>query len=229
MDIQKIIEFHKKGLSNRQIAKEMNSHHNSIGYHLKKMGLNCNGWKGVRLQIIDENFAKCSRCEEISSLKNWPMAREGKKHPYRLSYCRKCRKKQIHEALNNNLESFISHRYGHLRGRAKKEKVHFDMTKFDLLKIYDLQKGKCFYTDEILHINSGKGRLPNSLSIDRVDNSKGYTKQNVVLCTSRFNTIKSNMSLEEVEKWMPPIYEKIKMWHRRGIFVFDVSQGKGDF
>lgn len=73
MDVIKIIELHKNGLTNRQIAKEMNSHHNSISYHLKKLGLNCNGWRGVRLNIVDGENAKCSRCGKISSLQDWPI------------------------------------------------------------------------------------------------------------------------------------------------------------
>lgn len=53
---------------------------------------------------------------------------------------------------------------------------------------------------------------------------EGYTNDNVVLCTSRFNTIKSNMTIEEIEKYMPAIYKRIQMWRRRGIFVFDCNQ-----
>jgi hypothetical protein len=76
---------------------------------------------------------------------------------------------------------------------------------------------------------NGKGRLSTGLSIDRVDNEKGYTIENVVLCTSRFNTIKSNMTLKEIEKWMPSIYERIRMWRRRGVFVFDCNQTGKEF
>lgn len=107
--------------------------------------------------------------------------------------------------------------------------ITFDLTKDFLINLYDFQKGKCFYTDETLHLMNGKGRLPTGLSIDRVDNEKGYHADNVVLCTSRFNTIKSNMTLEEIRKWMPAIYEKIEEWRRRGVFVFNCCQHDKEF
>ena len=75
----------------------------------------------------------------------------------------------------------------------------------------------------------GNGRNPNGLSIDRIDNSLGYSNENVVLCTSRFNTIKSNMTLEEIKKWMPPMYDRIQAWKRRGIFVFNCAQHDEEF
>lgn len=229
MEIQMMLDLHKQGLTNRQIAKKIGVHHNTIGAHLKKIGINCNGWKGVRLEIIDDEHAKCSRCCEVKSLFDWPMAREGKKHPYRLSYCQLCRKKQMYLRLNACPESFMGDRFHKVKRRALVEKTEFNLTKEFVIQLYKSQNGLCFYTGETLHLMNGKGRLPTGLSIDRVDNSKGYTVDNVVLCTSRFNTIKSNMSLEEIKKWMPTIYEKIEEWRRRGIFVFNCCQHDQEF
>ena len=42
--------------------------------------------------------------------------------------------------------------------------------------------------------------LSNSPSIDRIDPSKGYTKDNVWVISRRANTIKSNATVDEVEK-----------------------------
>lgn len=41
---------------------------------------------------------------------------------------------------------------------------------------------------------------PNSPSIDRYDNTKGYTKDNIRMISLRANTLKSDSSLEEIEK-----------------------------
>jgi hypothetical protein len=40
----------------------------------------------------------------------------------------------------------------------------------------------------------------NSPSIDRLDSSKGYTKNNIIVCSYRANRIKSDSSFEDIEK-----------------------------
>lgn len=224
-----ITQLHSTGLSNREIGKKIDLHHRTVGYHLKKNGLNPNGVIGKKLELVGENEAKCSRCEGIFSLQDWPMAREGKKYPYRLSYCNACRKKQMYKRLNDSPKSFMGDRFNKIRLRAIKEGTEFTLTKEHLIDLYDLQEGKCFYSDIKLTLMTGKGRLPTGISIDRVDNSKGYTNENIVLCTSRFNTIKSNLTMQEIEKYMPRIYKRIEIWRRRGIFVFDCNQTGRDF
>lgn len=49
----------------------------------------------------------------------------------------------------------------------------------------------CHYTGEELTVEQNK---PNTVSLDRIDNSKGYTKDNVVFCNWRVNQAKNTMS-----------------------------------
>jgi hypothetical protein len=51
-----------------------------------------------------------------------------------------------------------------------------------------------------LKLEQGNENLDNSPSLDRVDSSKGYIKGNVHVISQRANSIKSNASLEELEK-----------------------------
>lgn len=227
--IRKILSLHQDGLKNREIARYLGISHRCVGYYIGLNGRRANGAVGCKLDKVDDYNARCTRCKNIYPLKDWPIARDNKKYPYRLSYCRHCRKKQMYDRLNKNSESFMGDRFNKVKRRAKVEKVPFNLTKEFLINLYNYQKGLCFYTGEILHLTNGKGRLPSGLSIDRIDNSKGYNIDNVVLCTSRFNTIKNNMTLEEIKNWMPSMYEKIEMWKRRGIFVFDCNQSGEDF
>jgi IS30 family transposase len=42
VDLEKLKLLHAQGKSNREIAKELCVHHNSIAFNMKKFGLHCN-------------------------------------------------------------------------------------------------------------------------------------------------------------------------------------------
>ena len=46
--------------------------------------------------------------------------------------------------------------------------------------------------------------------IDRVDNSKGYTMDNVVSCCRICNVAKQKMTLQEYKDWVEKVYKKFK-------------------
>jgi len=79
-----------------------------------------------------------------------------------------------------------------------------------LLKQFENQKGKCFYTGRILEWKGGNGLNRNSLSIDKIIPEKGYIQKNFVLCTHIANSVKLDLSLQEIEEWIPKWYSKIK-------------------
>ena len=79
------------------------------------------------------------------------------------------------------------------RARSKKSGIDFDITvdDFDIPEICPLLKIPLFV---------GEGRKsvkPNSPSLDRLDSSKGYTKDNVWVISFKANTMKSNSTLDE--------------------------------
>lgn len=228
-DVLNILEFHSKGFKNREIARKMNLSHRTIAYHVKKNGLIANGSRVYHLDKIDEDNARCSKCKQIHPLIDWPTAREGKKYPYRLSYCKFCKKKQYYDHVNKNIENYISDRLRKLKLRCKNRNIEFNITTDFIIDIYTQQEGLCFYTDTPMTYLSGAGRNRNALSIDRVECKLGYTMGNVVLCCLRFNIVKQDLTLEEMKNWMPPMYERIAMWRRRGIFVFDCNQTGVEF
>lgn len=81
--------------------------------------------------------------------------------------------------------------------RSKKKGVEFELTLQDLLALYPID-GLCPVFKMPIQFNTGKDRT-NSPSIDRIDASKGYTKDNVRIISWKANRMKSNATLADLE------------------------------
>lgn len=110
------------------------------------------------------------------------------------------KRKELKHAYWDSLEGCLRERIVRSRGRAKhsKKQYPFDLTYEDLLEQYNRQKGLCYYTDKPMTLIPNH---PDVISVDRVDSSKGYTKDNVVLCCWFINYMKQDLSVAELEDW----------------------------
>jgi hypothetical protein len=69
-----------------------------------------------------------------------------------------------------------------------------------LKKFIQLKKTtRCYYTGIKLIIGEPAKTNANNWSIDRLDNNKGYTDDNVVVCSQRINAKKGSMSIDEIK------------------------------
>ena len=90
--------------------------------------------------------------------------------------------------------NIFQYRFTTARSRAYKRGLDFDITPEYLKTLYELQESKCYYSG-IPFTDSKDGLY--SISIDRIDSSKGYVKGNVVLAASIINSMKNDLSLKE--------------------------------
>ncbi|MEK6883829.1 MAG: hypothetical protein AABY22_29640 [Nanoarchaeota archaeon] len=96
---------------------------------------------------------------------------------------------------------------------ARNRQIEFNLNVREFVSWYITQNQICFYcrrTLEQVGDNDYNYRFPSKrFSIDRKDNNKGYSINNIVLACNRCNTIKSNyFSVEEMLKIGLIIYEK---------------------
>ena len=150
----------------------------------------------------------CTRCKEEKSLTQYQKGRVGTPKEYYFSYCNKCRGAAIKYRLTLNFDSYLTQRLGVIRRRNMDKPFDIDVSY--IKNLFELQKNKCFYTGYELTFGFNKGLGRNSLSIDKVIPELGYVQGNIVLCSVRANTIKSDVTLEEMKEWMPKWYRKLK-------------------
>jgi len=82
------------------------------------------------------------------------------------------------------------------RNHAKQRGIEFDLTVSDLYPLPEV----CPALGIPLSYDNGRGDTDNSMSIDRIDPSGGYTRGNIVLVSQRANRIKNNASVDELMK-----------------------------
>lgn len=97
------------------------------------------------------------------------------------------------QSLERRAKDPIRYLLNQCRYRARKAGEEFSITKEEL-EVPNI----CPIFGIPLFFTPGK-RTPNSYSLDRVDNSKGYVKGNVRVISFQANMMKGDMTIEQVE------------------------------
>lgn len=104
----------------------------------------------------------------------------------------------------------ISGKYwGDLSRSAKYRDVDFNITIEEAWDIFVKQKGRCKFTGEKLFFQERKKKQKSmqTASLDRVDNTKGYTVDNCAWVHKRVNKLKNDFTTEELIYWSNKIVE----------------------
>lgn len=94
------------------------------------------------------------------------------------------------------------------RSSSKKRKpLENTLTLQDLQEVWNTQKGKCVYSGVDLILPARNKRIPHiyEASIDRIDSSKGYNKNNIQFISVTMNYMKNTMTDIEVKKYLKEI------------------------
>ncbi len=209
IDYSKVLELHSIGYTNRKIARTLNINHKTVSSFLTRKGLKPNGTvpKPINKPINEKSI--CTKCNQEKSLDYFQVIRRGKPNQSRLGYCDTCRRQQLNKNLNSSPEKILKDMFNRLLLRCKKNNIKIDIDFEYFSNIRILQNNKCFYSEKELILTRGKGINPYTLTVDKVIPEKGYVKGNIVLCSKRFNSIKNDMSLEEMRQYTPTWYHKL--------------------
>lgn len=202
-NIETVKQLHSNGLSNKAIASQMGFTQHAIGRIVKELKLRPHH-KG-HLEIYEDK-GRCIKCKEMQPLNYF-------KHSRKRGYdriCKTCYYIKRNQRMSKNLSSGLKHRAARCHSVAKKQKIPFNIDGAYLLDIYNKQNGKCFYTDRIMNTDFGIGASSDSISVDRVIPAQGYVKGNVVLCCRKINSVKNDLSLEEIKSYMPNWFQRLR-------------------
>jgi hypothetical protein len=90
---------------------------------------------------------------------------------------------------------YIKHMWWRAKKRAEKKDIIFDISIVDIV-IPDV----CPVFGFKFEVGIGKGPSDKSPSLDRIDNSKGYIKENIQIISFKANKMKNDCTTEDVEK-----------------------------
>jgi len=157
--------------------------------------------------------------------------------------------KQSQKQYLNSEKGFLTEMYNGLWGRYRrkvrtgKRKIEKEMYTEEELKAYEIritkeqffelwedQKEKfgvsCPMTGVTMTTfrpNSKNERCPTNLSVDRLDNDKGYTSKNIIFVSSNFNSRKNSMGILDCVKIINEYKKRFPM-DKKTLFI-ELSQG----
>lgn len=139
------------------------------------------------------DYRHCYRCKEEKKIEEFCI--NGTR-------CRIC-DNEVSKIYRSTLNGFLQKLISGSRVRSKRKKSEMKLktaihtiTKDDLLGLYNKQDKKCYYSGITMkHIHHANWMM----SIERLNNNEGYTKENTVLCCYEFNSGKSQWTLEKID------------------------------
>lgn len=152
---------------------------------------------------------KCSRCKQeqpvIEFYQN-SSKKDGLSH-----WCRSCNKTTQKAYRAANLEKvnaqaqkyYREHPFSHLltdiKCRAKRKQLDFNLD-LEYLNSIKVQYCPILKFELSYEPNPQSKRLQNKATLDRIDNSKGYTKDNVAFISWKANRLKCNLTAIQLTK-----------------------------
>jgi hypothetical protein len=152
---------------------------------------------------------QCYKCKEVLPLTsfNQDKTRESGYHPA----CKTCRSLALDKTLakerkaQSKQKNKTAYALYDVKKRAKAKGIEFDLSVKDLP-----DTAVCpVFGWELVRVEGGGGS-PSSWSLDRIDSSRGYTKDNVQVLSKKANTMKLDATPEELLMFADWVYQTYK-------------------
>lgn len=159
--------------------------------------------------VNGEDYYFCSKCKKWRPKSKFSIDNNSL-HQNRGGLCNECkdcqRERYYHERQRLFEDNNLALRYKlqqalkGTRRRSKEKNIYNDLTIDYLLYLWERQKGCCALTGIPMTYKFYEGRVNTNVSVDRIDSTKGYSKDNVQLVCMAANQMKNDLSMEEFIK-----------------------------
>ena len=158
-------------------------------------------------KIIDgEDYYFCNKCKKWKSKRKFSIDNNSL-HQNRGGVCSECKdcqreryyreRQRLFENNDVALRYKLQQALKGTRRRSKEKNIYNDLTLDYLMYLWEKQGGKCALTGMQMTYKFYEGRVNTNLSVDRIDSTKGYSKDNVQLVCMAANQMKNDLSMEE--------------------------------
>lgn len=180
----------------------------------------------IGVTVVDGKvYRRCRQCREVKELNETNFLK--RTHVHSSEYggwrgrCRLCYNKLARNKQEiSHADRAITKRYrlkqaktkpflllfNTAKGNSRRQKREFTIIKADVSNLWNKQKGLCYYTGRPMKFELC---CNDSCSLDRIDSSKGYVKDNIVLCQRQVNIMKNDASVDELIQFCKDILKTI--------------------
>jgi len=161
----------------------------------------------------------CTSCHKKMDEDKFGTEKRGNK-VYQINVCSSCKQDQRNKSISKSPKSFMQHLIWQLKSKRIKEGYEWTITIDDLMEIYNSQKGICLLSGiKLTHIK-GKGHIDTNISLDRINNDKGYTPDNIQIIAYVVNMMRRTMPVNEFKKICKDVaYFEIKQQRKTALSI----------
>lgn len=159
-------------------------------------------WRSIKTLLPEEgkflNIKPLPR-KKILSKKKLPIKEKiiSKREPSILSQCLK----QYKDILSEKEIGVLCQRHQAIKARTRRRFPGGEIISLDdFIQLFLNHKGKCFYTGLSYSLNGEGMKNPLTVTVDRIDSSIGYTKDNIVFCCFFVNNAKGPWELNQMKE-----------------------------
>lgn len=145
---------------------------------------------GVKICIATRICNQCNVLRNIDQFKG---------NYKKCNICRNINKMEYRNTLNGAIKSLYGHSISHSKERGKKGRIGASehlITEQDIYNQYLKQNGKCIYSNIVM---SYKALSDWMMSLERIDDDRGYIKENITLSCHEFNCGRSGWNKNKIK------------------------------